>query len=238
MTDHDAFETPRVIAHRGVSGDEPGNSIEAFRASALRGIEAVEFDVRQTADSTLVVWHDAAVQGSVISESSLAELRAMTAVPTLDEVLDVFDEGVMLDVEIKEAGHERAVLERLLARRDASTFVVTSFADATVAHVKSLAPHVRAGLLLGKGTPPHFIRTRLSELFPGKRLRASRADFVVAHFKLLRFGFLRRMKSIGIPVYVWTVNTPEFLRKLMAAGKIAAVITDVPLEAVRIRDES
>ena len=47
-----------VIAHRGSSAEAPENTLPAFEAAVRRGADAVELDVRLTADGAPVVIHD------------------------------------------------------------------------------------------------------------------------------------------------------------------------------------
>jgi glycerophosphoryl diester phosphodiesterase len=227
-----------IGSHRGLSGGEPENTLEAFGASVARGVEAIELDVRQTADGVLVVSHDSVAGELPIADSTYARLAARAAgLCTFAEALSAIPSECLLDVEIKASGIEKEVLHELDLKRKTSCYVITSFRDETVARVKALDPAVRVGLLLGKGTPKHWIRTRLSEFFPARRLRRSNSDFVAPHWKLLRFGFLRRMARLGYPAYVWTVNEPELLKRVLQYPQVAAVITDRPLEAMALRAE-
>ncbi len=50
---------PPIVAHRGASAREAENTLEAFELAMASGAEAVEFDVRMTADGTPIVMHDA-----------------------------------------------------------------------------------------------------------------------------------------------------------------------------------
>jgi len=135
-----------------VSGDEPGNTLEAFAASVARGVEAIELDVRRTADGVLVVWHDADAGGEPIALSAYAALRArVPSLCTLDEALDAIPSACFLDVEIKVPGIEAEVLDELGLNREKDAFVVTCFRDETVARVKALDPGVGAGLILERG---------------------------------------------------------------------------------------
>jgi glycerophosphoryl diester phosphodiesterase len=225
-----------IIAHRGLSGSEPENTPAAFRASVARGVEAIEFDVRQTLDRVLVVCHDPAAAGLSIADRTYAELSARTGgLCTLAEALAVIPARCLLDVEIKVAGFEAAVLRELGEARDRGDYVITSFEDRIVAAVKTLDPAVRAGLLLG--VDDASLRTRLAELYPAARLRACAADFVAPNWRLLRFGFLGRMRRAGFTVYVWTVNDEKAMERLIGLPRqVAALITDDPLQAMRLRE--
>lgn len=48
----------KLIAHRGASLEAPENTLESLECGARRGADAVECDVRQTADGRYVIFHD------------------------------------------------------------------------------------------------------------------------------------------------------------------------------------
>jgi len=227
-----------VMSHRGVSGDEPENTLEAFAASVARGVEAIELDVRRTADGVLVVSHDATVGGGSIAASTYAELAARApGLCTFGQALETIPSPCLLDVEIKVLGIEAEVLDELKLMREKGDFVVTSFHDQTVARVKALDAGVRAGLILGEGRPKEGIRARLSEIFPARRLRRSGSDLVAPNLKVLRCGFLRRMRRLGYQVYVWTMNEPRLMKRMLRQPGVTGIITDRALEAMAVRAE-
>ena len=47
-----------IVAHRGVSGIEPENTISAFIAAANRSYFGIETDVHKTADGKFILTHD------------------------------------------------------------------------------------------------------------------------------------------------------------------------------------
>ncbi|WP_208753029.1 glycerophosphodiester phosphodiesterase family protein [Bradyrhizobium genosp. SA-3] len=85
-----------------------------FRNLCREGVDAVEFDVHQSADGGLVVIHDPLLDRTTFDSGPVGErsLRRLTAtrlrdagdecIPTLDDVLDVFIETTLeLHIEIK-----------------------------------------------------------------------------------------------------------------------------------------
>ena len=73
-----------VIAHRGSSSEAPENTLRAFEAAVGRGADAIELDVRLTADGAPVVIHDATLDRTTdrtgpVAALTLAELRAVDA---------------------------------------------------------------------------------------------------------------------------------------------------------------
>jgi glycerophosphoryl diester phosphodiesterase len=138
-------------------------------------------------------------------------------------------------VELKEEGYEEEIIELLSKYFEKDQFVITSFNDSSLKRIKDNDPDIKVGLILGKFKPPLWVR--ISEVFPMKRCKNSKADFLVAHWKLLRVGFLERARRSHKPVIVWTVNDEEMIRKLLRDTRIYGIITDKSDLAVSLRKE-
>ena len=65
---------PMVVAHRGASVEQPENTIAAFEAAVDAGADAVEFDVRMTADGHAVVMHDPDVSRTTVGTGVVSEM--------------------------------------------------------------------------------------------------------------------------------------------------------------------
>jgi glycerophosphoryl diester phosphodiesterase len=114
-----------IYAHRGASAIHPENTLRAFRHALAIGVDGIELDVHATADGIPVVIHDRGVERTTdgagyVDEMPLSRLATFDAgdgqrVPTLAEVLALVGEAAHLDIEIKGAEIERAVLEVLAA---------------------------------------------------------------------------------------------------------------------------
>ncbi|MAH17446.1 MAG: glycerophosphodiester phosphodiesterase [Euryarchaeota archaeon] len=218
----------RLIAHRGRSAaGHPDNTLAAFAAALDEGADMVECDVPRLADGSLACFHDAAIADRPLAELSHAALEALAgfAVPRLAEVAQLCrDRGAGLDLELKAGG---CAADALVVVDGLAELWVKSFYDDVVREVREAQPDTYVGLLLG--VPRGGLRVRLSELFPVRRLRACGARFVAPNWRLLRLGFLRRMRSAGFPVLAWTVNDPAHAERLAAAG-VAGIATDRPAE--------
>jgi glycerophosphoryl diester phosphodiesterase len=73
---------PLVIAHRGSSSSEPEHTLSAYQRAISEGADALECDVRLTADSHLVCVHDRRVSRTsngrgIVSTLELAELEGL-----------------------------------------------------------------------------------------------------------------------------------------------------------------
>ena len=98
---------PLMIAHRGLSGIAPQNSMPAFEKAIEYGYDGCEFDIHTTKDGKWVVIHDDTVDAMTDGEGNVAdftleEIRKLKLdsgnfiedyenlqVPTLEEVLEL-----------------------------------------------------------------------------------------------------------------------------------------------------
>jgi len=233
----------KIIAHRGASGlTEFDNSFESFRKAVDLGADMIEFDVRKTRDDVMIAFHDPVIEGERISDLSYEELLDITEeigfkVPTVEDVVNLSKDKIGLDIELKEKGYEKRVVELVRDNLDYDRYVMKSFTDECVKSIKEYDPEVQAGLLLGVEDPQSKIKTRLSELFPKKRLNRCKADFVAPNYRLLRLFYLKRMWKSGFDVFVWTVNDVEMMEKLLNEG-VEGLITDRPDLALDVREKN
>lgn len=107
-----------VCAHRGASNTHPENTISAFKEAIRLGAQMIEFDVRRTVDSVLVVMHDKTLdrvtneQGHILDKTIL-ELLSLDAgswkdstysnekIPLFSEVIDIMPRNIWLNIHIK-----------------------------------------------------------------------------------------------------------------------------------------
>jgi glycerophosphoryl diester phosphodiesterase len=79
---YDSGTPIQVVAHRGASEDVPEHTLAAYRKAIEDGADALECDVRLTADGTLVCVHDRRVNRTsngrgAVSAMELADLAAL-----------------------------------------------------------------------------------------------------------------------------------------------------------------
>ena len=229
-----------IIAHRGASIYAKENTIESFEKAMVLGADMIEFDVRRTKDNVLIAYHDEMIQGHSTKDLTYEAISQLARhqgfdIPTVEEVLKWSRGKIRLDVELKEEGYEKEIVELLFGYFEEDQFVITSFNDASLRVVKERHPDIKTGLILGRGIPPYHILTRLQEFFPMKRCKMTKVDFLAAHLRLLRVGFLERARRSHHPVFVWTVNDEETIWKLLHDRRVCAIITDQPDLAVSVR---
>lgn len=228
MSERGQERRPLVVAHRGAWDGAPQNSLAAFERAIELGCDAIELDVRLTADGALAIVHDARVGGRPVANQTLAELRSRpghghTAV--LDEVVELAAGRVVLDVELKRSECARAATAVLAARLEPAACVVTSFEDDALRLARRAWPEARTGLLVGP-------RLRGREL--DGRLRRTGARFLAPHVGLAPRGILRWASERELPAWLWTVNDARALRRLGGDPRVHALITDRPERALAI----
>lgn len=244
--------SPLVVAHRGASAEMDENTLAAFDLAASLGADAIEFDVRVTADGVPVVHHDPAAgrttdgQGPVCGRT-LAEVKTWRTaggheVPTLDEVLGLLSGRAAIDVEIKnlpgepdfEADRER-VVEATLDAFQRAAFVgpalLSSFNPASIAHARRLAPEIPTGLLTE---------------FQVEALDALAEAASSGHRWVLPFsgmvatapeGYPAAVHEAGLRLGTWIADVPAFAIELMRAG-VDAVATNDPRAILAARREA
>lgn len=228
----------KIIAHRGASFlAKKENTLESFALAIDIGADYAEFDIRQTRDHNLIVFHDEMFENKKISELTYEELCRKTKahgykVPLLVDVLKLCRGKIKLDIELKESGYEGSVISLVKQFFEYDEYMMKSFLDNTVARIKSIDSHITTGLLLG-GANASF-RKRIHEYFPERRLHACHADFVSPNYQLATPTFIRRMHLRHYKVFVWTLNDPSLIGKYINRN-VDGIITDKPDAGLFIR---
>ena len=235
---------PMVVAHRGASVEQPENTITAFEAAIDAGADAVEFDVRMTADGHAVVMHDPDVSrttdgSGLVSEMTLDEIRRL-GVPTVEEALQCLSGRAAADIEIKNLPGEpdhttdrEPAVEGTLAALDEVGFsgpvIVSSFNPASIAHSRALRPDVPTGLLTEYEVDADEALGRVTDHGHPWVL-----PFVLKVLEAVD-GFAGRVHAAGALLGVWIADDPETARLLFELG-VDAVATNDPRAIVPVRD--
>lgn len=214
-----------IYAHRGSSGVEPENTLAAFARAIADGADGVELDLRATADGVPVVLHDRDLGRTTtgrgnVDELTLAELRRVDAgdgrpVPTLVEVLDLLAGHLRLDLEVKQAGIERAILDDLAAFARAD-WAISSFDWDVLRAVRALASAAELWPLAVAADDALFAVAREVGATAVALLGTAATSKVV-----------ERCAAADLGVVVWTVNRVEDARLARDFGA-TALCTDLP----------
>jgi len=232
---------PLIDAHAGECGIPGLSAADRYSRAIGIGVDFVEIDMRRLSDGTFVNYHDDRTPaGRAVRDLSYPELKAElgTELLKVDELMEIIDGRVGLHVDVKEEGYEAEVVQLIQSGVRRSEVVFTS-GDNPIRVIKEQFPKVRAGLSIGDnldGVAPWVqVRARLSELFPGQRLRRSHADFVAVHLDLARLRVLAYCARARIPAWVWTVDDEADIARCIRDPRVAVLITNRPDVAMRIK---
>jgi glycerophosphoryl diester phosphodiesterase len=223
-----------VIAHRGASGTYPENTLLAFEHALGEGADALELDVRVTADGVPVVIHDRTVDRTTdgsgdVRNLSLAAVERLDAgrgerIPRLEAVLERYPHAPLL-MEIKDPSASIPALTVIRRHAAQRRVLIGSF------KWRALVPFRRAGV------PTTSARMGVAVAVAASRLGIPWPGPVAAYAVPERDGwipvvdgrFVRLARRAGKPVHVWTVNDPDRARRLRNLG-VCGIITDFPAQ--------
>lgn len=228
----------QVIAHRGASRAERENTLAAFRRAGQMGADAVELDVRRTADGAMAIHHDAFLgDGRLICELNADELP--DHVPFLAEALDAC-EGMWVNIEIKnhpidadfDASDTLAatIAAHLEHRGDDHRWLISAFNRQTVDAMRTLRPEVRTAWLT------EGVRDEECE-----RVARDLAGFghtaLHPYTKHLTRTCIDVFHAHGLQVNSWTIDDPARMAEVIEWG-IDGICTNVPDMALQVRAAS
>lgn len=223
----------QVIAHRGAAGSRPENTL----ASVLKAIEDradwVEIDVQETADGDIIVVHDSdfmklAGVDLKVWDSTLADLEnidvgswfdpafADQRTPLLRDVLELARDKAKVLIELKYYGQDVALEERVARVVEDSgmedQIAIMSLKYPAVQKMQQLRPDWRAGVLAASAV--------------GNAAQLD-GDFIAVSKGFASSGLISATQAVGKDIYVWTINDPLEMSKMISKG-VDGLITDEP----------
>jgi glycerophosphoryl diester phosphodiesterase len=237
-----------------VGGTE--DPVAGIAHSAAVGADYCEFDVRRCADGVFVIAHDPDVGDDPIRTLDWPAVHSRAPeVLRLDELLAALaetDMGAHVDVKFETSGHARRdgesweadLLTALTHGLPADRIVMTTGRRSATRAMRAWAVERRSGVLVGMSIGSSVrgmswteaVRRLWGEVFPHRRFADSNADAVAAHYALAILRLSRWTKKIGVPLLVWTVDSPRVQRRLLHDPRVWMITTNRPAQAVGIRE--
>lgn len=207
----------------------------AFELALAQGADALEFDVRPTADGELVTLHDATMLRTAgdprrldeVPRTALQALDTAVRPPALDAVLERFRGQTSFVVDLKDPlpSWEHRVVEALDRHGVRERAVVQSFDHAPLRRLRARWPSLGIVALYRGADEPRAGLTAAAEF----------ADAIGPWHGHVDGGLVDAARALGLAVRPWTVDDPAEMQRLLAAG-VGGLITnapDVALAAVR-----
>ena len=234
-----------IIGHRGAAAVCPENTLASFQIARNAGACMIEFDVQQSVDGELFVFHDDTLErlcgeSVVVSSLSYEALAARVVgryqgealiIPRLTDVFATCQRSIFYNVELKTdtvaySGIETRLVELVHAHGLTERVLVSSFRHDSLRLVRERDAHLALGLLLSLeqgchlGTPEAMVA------------RAQEFDCCAVHpdFRLLRLypALVEQCHAVGMRVLPWTVDHPHVWDTLVNKLHVDGVITNDP----------
>jgi glycerophosphoryl diester phosphodiesterase len=248
---------PQVVAHRGASFARAEHTLGAYVEAISEGAEALECDVRLTADGHLVCVHDrdlrrTASTRALVSTMELADLDRLEFASWKNPWATLDDEAPDPDRDLDGVLTLRRLLETVAAAdRPIELAIETKHPTRYGGLVeRRLIELLREFGWDRAGAPVRVMSFSLTALQRAQKL-APDLEFVMLvekarHWPMLKRivepawiigpdvnelidhpGLGRRLRHAGKRIHVWTVNTDEQLQACLDLG-VEAIITDRP----------
>ena len=229
----------RIIGHRGARGEAPENTLGGFQYIQDLGIRAVEFDVRQLSDQSLIVMHDDdfirttgqhkyvydCQQADLVHYSHTAQWQTWQQIettPLLKQTLNIVENFEHIEVEVKAVANPLAAKQLIQGLQQQlhgyqHNAIITSF-DAQIHYaLQQSHSHFKRGLLIETDLGERAIEQALA-------LGCCQIGWMD---ELATDALIQATHQAGLQVRVWTVNEIERAEHLRDLG-VEGLITDYP----------
>lgn len=237
------FTAPQITAHRGFSAVAPENTSYAFEKAISIGADYIEFDVQQTADGQLVVFHDRNISRTTngvgeLSSYTYDELLKFSngswfdssgtyddsRILLLSETLELIGRDALLNIEIKDFGDTSdtavKIVELIEEYNLTNSCYITSFDYSALKTVKKTNPKIKTGLITNAASAAVYSKLKYIDAISLNYLFINRNVVSAAH-------------KNGKKVFAWTVNRTSDMQQLLALG-VDNIITDRPDKAAEM----
>ncbi len=237
---------PKIIAHRGASGDAPENTLAAFELAWDQSADGIEADFRLSGDGQIVCIHDEKLGRTTknaieldVSNSTMKELREIDVgswrgaefagekVPAFEEVLDILKPGKVLFMEIKSDPEILETMKRIINGSKSvcrEQLVIISFKKDVILQARKILPEIRAQLLVRlKEKTPQTLDFVLDSL---QSVNADGVD-IHANPEIVDEDFVLGLRKAGYEFHTWTINEKKLARRFNDLG-VDSITTDCP----------
>ncbi|WP_343488037.1 glycerophosphodiester phosphodiesterase family protein [Allomuricauda sp. d1] len=214
---------PLVIGHRGAMGHETENTLASVQKAMDLGVDMIEIDVFKIDSGEIVVFHDERLErlsnaGGRIEEYNIFDLKQVILdgnhkIPMLQDVLNLIDNQVPLNIELKGANTAERVnfiMGYYVRERgwDWKNFVISSFNWDELREIRKINPDVAIAVLTEDEDPTTAVPVA-NEL---------KAVAINPWYKTLTKENVEKIKTEGFKVYTYTVNEPDDIQKMKEFG--------------------
>lgn len=224
-------EKPLVIGHRGAMGHETENTLASIQKAIDLEVDMIEIDIFKIKSGEIVVFHDKLVDRLAnatgrIEEYGISYVKQMVldgnhSIPLLQDVLNLIDNRVRLNIELKGAGtcdSVNHILKYYIEKKGwpLDNFLISSFKWEELREFRRINKDIPIAILTD-GNP-------LDAIAIAKELNA---EAINPDFEQLDLEVATKIKEAGFNIYTWTVNEPSDI-ELAKSWSVDGIITNYP----------
>ncbi len=222
------FDKPVLFGHRGSSFDHPENTLDSFAACLDLQIDGIELDVQRCRSGEVVVIHDFDLKRVAglerrVDDLDYEELKKIDVgngqrVPLFEEVLQLCQNKVLYDIElkaeaVKNLGLEREVFDLLAKTGLQKQALVSSFNPVSLLRFKRICRNRIPTALIYSDSPsvPSILRHGQGRhLVRPTYLKPPKEQF-------------ERARTWNYQLCTWTVDDPKEAEVLLGQGAMALI---------------
>jgi len=222
---------PKIISHQGLRVKGITNTIPAFKAAVAAKTDMIEMDVQETRDGHFIIHHDISLNRDAPPWGNLSYAQVLyrtgrdDRAPKFCDCLDAIG-TVPVDLEIKSCRSVTNIVRELsaaalppgsvlsssnydlLKRLHAAGTLLPLYLIVSLHHRQTRWQNFRNVAFC---IAPHWLPKFLSG--------------VAVHYRLAYKTMIKVLQSKGAGVFVWTVDSPEQMRKFILLG-VDGIITN------------
>ena len=219
------------IGHRGAKGYVSENTLESIKKAIDLGVDGVEIDVHVCKTGEVVVFHDFTLNRNTngtgaVANLTLKEIKKLKVdnqfrIPTLIEVLDLIDNTIVINIELKGEGTAIPtchIIQDYIDKKGWAlhSIIVSSFKQSLLLEVYNINPNIPLGVLA---------EDDFSDALAFANVIKAKA--IHPKFSLLTRLNVAEAQALGYKVNTWTVNTKQDIKQAISY-QVDAIISDFP----------
>lgn len=247
---------PMIIAHRGAMGYAPENTMAAIKLGIELGAKSIEIDLRQTKDNIPVALHDATISSTTNGSGNIKnilfdDLKKLDAgswfdskfssetVPSLQEIIGILPDSVMLIIEFKEGndtypGIEENVISLIRNNKFESQTILKSFDPNVLERLRKLAPEIPLLYVYTFRLP--WLGMIIDRGITFGSIFNIDAEYLQPHRFFLSKSFVKEAQACGYKIVSWGVNSEEEIIESLDYG-VDGIETDYPDRVLKLVNE-
>lgn len=248
QNDHALLSPDRIlnIAHRGASGYAPEHTLESYLAGEKMIGDYIEIDLQMTKDGELIAMHDEDVSRTTDSEGAvqdftLDEIKTLDAgtwfneenpelaqpafshakIPTLDEIIDNFDEEANYYIETKTPEEYPGMVKELISTlkkheligpdTPQGKVIIQSFSETSLHDVHEIDSSIPLIQLISYQDTANITTTELDKI-------NAYAVGIGANYKYLTKEYVAKVRKAGLLLHPYTINEKKDMKRLIEWG--------------------